>query len=82
MARDLAIDLGTSNLRVVRAREGIVLDAIAHHDPDDWTDDRSGDYAVRFLEKGRAKDRPFLLVVGFKAPHGPFTPPRRLEAAS
>mgnify|MGYP003344547297 CR=1 FL=1 len=26
MARDLAIDLGTSNLRVVRAREGIVLD--------------------------------------------------------
>jgi arylsulfatase A-like enzyme len=48
---------------------------------DDWTDDRSGDYAVRFLEKERAKDRPFLLVVGFKAPHGPFDPPKRLANA-
>jgi arylsulfatase A-like enzyme len=46
-----------------------------------WTDDRSGDYAVRFLEKERAKDKPFLLVVGFKAPHGPFTPPKRLADA-
>lgn len=45
---------------------------------DAWTDDRSGDYAVRFLEKERVKDKPFLLVVGFKAPHGPFTPPKRL----
>jgi arylsulfatase A-like enzyme len=44
---------------------------------DEWTDDRSADYAIRFLEKGRAKDKPFLLVVGFKAPHGPFTPPKR-----
>ena len=48
---------------------------------DDWTDDRSGDYAVRFLERERARDRPFLLVVGFKAPHGPFTPPHRLAKA-
>ena len=48
---------------------------------EEWTDDRSGDYAVRFLEKERAKDKPFLLVVGFKAPHGPFTPPKRLEKA-
>src|SRR5829696_6469016 len=29
---------------------------------DAWTDDRSGDYAVRFLEKERAKDKPFVLV--------------------
>jgi arylsulfatase A-like enzyme len=46
-----------------------------------WTDDRSGDYAVRFLEKERAKDKPFVLVVGFKAPHGPFEPPKRLAEA-
>jgi arylsulfatase A-like enzyme len=48
---------------------------------DEWTDDRSGDYAVRFLEKERAKEKPFLLVVGFKAPHGPFDPPKRLAEA-
>lgn len=45
----------------------------------DWTDDRSAGYAVRFLEKDRPKDKPFLLVVGFKAPHGPFAPPDRLK---
>jgi arylsulfatase A-like enzyme len=43
----------------------------------EWTDDRSAAYAVEFLENGRAKGKPFLLVVGFKAPHGPFTPPKR-----
>ena len=48
---------------------------------DEWTDDRSGDYAIRFLETERAKDKPFVLVVGFKAPHGPFDPPKRLENA-
>jgi arylsulfatase A-like enzyme len=48
---------------------------------DGWTDDRSADYATRFLETGRAKDKPFVLVVGFKAPHGPFTPPQRLATA-
>jgi arylsulfatase A-like enzyme len=48
---------------------------------DDWTDDRSAAYAVRFLETERAKDKPFLLVVGFKAPHGPFDPPKRLADA-
>jgi arylsulfatase A-like enzyme len=45
---------------------------------DAWTDDRSAAYVIRFLESERAKDKPFLLVVGFKAPHGPFTPPDRL----
>jgi arylsulfatase A-like enzyme len=48
---------------------------------DEWTDDRSAAYAIRFLEQGRVKDKPFLLVVGFKAPHGPFTPPKRLADA-
>jgi arylsulfatase A-like enzyme len=48
---------------------------------DDWTDDRSGAYAIRFLQTERAKDKPFLLVVGFKAPHGPFDPPKRLATA-
>ena len=49
-----------------------------HVTADLWTDNRSGDLAVRFLEQERAKDKPFLLVVGFKAPHGPFDPPKRL----
>lgn len=48
---------------------------------DDWTDDRSAAYAVRFLEKERMKDKPFVLAVGFKAPHGPFEPPKRLAEA-
>jgi arylsulfatase A-like enzyme len=48
---------------------------------DEWTDDRSAAYAIRFLETERAKDKPFLLVVGFKAPHGPFDPPKRLANA-
>ena len=48
---------------------------------DEWTDDRSAAYAVRFLETDRAKDKPFLLVIGFKAPHGPFTAPKRLANA-
>jgi arylsulfatase A-like enzyme len=48
---------------------------------EDWTDDRTAAYALRFLETERAKDKPFLLVVGFKAPHGPFEPPARLANA-
>lgn len=42
-----------------------------------WIDDVSGDFAIDFLKKNRA--RPFLLVVGFKSPHGPFDPPARLK---
>lgn len=42
-----------------------------------WVDDRSTDFAIEFLKKHRAK--PFSLVVGFKAPHGPFTPPERAK---
>jgi arylsulfatase A-like enzyme len=40
-----------------------------------WVDDQSTDYAVEFLKAH--KDRPFSLVVGFKAAHGPFEPPAR-----
>jgi arylsulfatase A-like enzyme len=48
---------------------------------DDWTDDRSAAYAIKFLEHERDAAKPFVLVVGFKAPHGPFTPPQRLAGA-
>ena len=48
---------------------------------DAWTDDRSAAYAIRFLETDRAKDKPFVLVVGFKAPHGPTEPAQRWENA-
>lgn len=40
-----------------------------------WVDDRSTDFAIEFLKKNR--DKPFALVVGFKACHGPFDPPDR-----
>jgi arylsulfatase A-like enzyme/lysophospholipase L1-like esterase len=43
-----------------------------------WVDDRSTDFAVEFLEKNRGK--PFALVVGFKACHGPFDPPERARS--
>jgi len=42
-----------------------------------WVDDRSTDFAIEFLKKNR--ERPFALVVGFKACHGPFTPPDRTK---
>lgn len=45
-----------------------------------WQDDLAAEYAIQFLETERAKDKPFLLCVGFKAPHGPFEPPARLKA--
>lgn len=40
-----------------------------------WVDDRSTDFAIEFLKTHRAK--PFSLVIGFKATHGPFDPPER-----
>src|SRR5215470_15569477 len=42
-----------------------------------WVDDVSTDFAIDFLKKNRA--RPFALVIGFKACHGPFTPPDRAK---
>ena len=40
-----------------------------------WVDDVSTDYAIAFMKQNRAK--PFSLTVGFKACHGPTTPPAR-----
>ncbi len=40
-----------------------------------WIDDVSTDYAIAFMQQNRAK--PFSLIVGFKACHGPTTPPER-----
>lgn len=40
-----------------------------------WIDDVSTDFALDFIRKN--KNVPFLLALGFKAPHGPFTPPDR-----
>ncbi len=40
-----------------------------------WVDDVCTDYALQFIRAN--KDKPFLLVVGFKATHSPFEPPER-----
>lgn len=40
-----------------------------------WVDDIATDYALQFLRRNRAK--PFVLMLGFKAAHAPFTPPAR-----
>jgi arylsulfatase A-like enzyme len=40
-----------------------------------WVDDVTTDFAIRFIRDN--KDKPFSVVVGFKACHGPFTPPER-----
>lgn len=40
-----------------------------------WVDDVTTEYAVNFIKENQEK--PFLLVLGFKACHGPFDPPER-----
>ncbi|MBI4582070.1 MAG: sulfatase [Planctomycetes bacterium] len=40
-----------------------------------WVDDVSTDYAIQFLNENRGK--PFVLALGFKTCHGPFSPPPR-----
>jgi arylsulfatase A-like enzyme len=42
-----------------------------------WVDDVSTDYALDFIRKNQAK--PWSLMVGFKAAHGPFDPPARAK---
>jgi arylsulfatase A-like enzyme len=44
-----------------------------------WVDDVTTDYAIEFLKK--SKEKPFAIVVGYKACHGPWTPPERLKDA-
>ena len=43
-----------------------------------WVDDVSTDYAIEFMKQQRGK--PFSVVGGFKATHGPCTPPDRAKA--
>ncbi len=40
-----------------------------------WIDDVSTDYAIGFMRRQKGAAKPWSMVVGFKAPHGPFTPP-------
>jgi arylsulfatase A-like enzyme len=42
-----------------------------------WVDDVSTEYALRFLRENQ--ERPFVLALGYKTCHGPFTPPPRNE---
>ncbi len=42
-----------------------------------WVDDVSTDFALNFMDDHQAE--PFVMVVGYKATHGPFTPPERAE---
>jgi arylsulfatase A-like enzyme len=44
-----------------------------------WVDDVSTDFGIEFMRTN--KSNPFLLVVGFKSPHGPRTPPDRWKKA-
>jgi arylsulfatase A-like enzyme len=44
-----------------------------------YVDDVSTDFAIDFFKKN--KDKPWALVVGYKAPHADFTPPERLKNA-
>ncbi|HEY1110192.1 MAG TPA: sulfatase-like hydrolase/transferase [Opitutaceae bacterium] len=42
-----------------------------------WIDDVTTDYAIEFIKKHR--DRPFSVTLGYKASHGPFSPPERAQ---
>jgi arylsulfatase A-like enzyme len=42
-----------------------------------FVDDVTTDYAADYIREN--KDRPFLLILGYKTCHGPFTPPPRHE---
>lgn len=42
-----------------------------------WVDDVSTDFTIDFLKRHR--EQPFLAVLGFKSPHGPFEPPARWQ---
>jgi len=44
-----------------------------------WVDDVITDYAIEFLKQHKHGDQPFDMVVGFKSPHDPSTPPDRAK---
>ncbi|MDR3181711.1 MAG: sulfatase-like hydrolase/transferase [Planctomycetaceae bacterium] len=45
-----------------------------------WVDDTVTDYAIKFIEQQKESGKPWSVVVGFKSPHGPNTPPERNAA--
>ena len=44
-----------------------------------WVDDVTTDYALKFIREHTNQKKPWLVVLGFKSPHGPFTPPERAK---
>ena len=44
-----------------------------------WVDDVTTDHLIQFIRENSRKERPWLAVLGFKSPHGPFTPPERAK---
>jgi len=44
-----------------------------------WIDDISTDYAIEFMKSRKGSGKPWLLVIGFKSPHGPTEPPERAK---
>lgn len=44
-----------------------------------WVDDVTTDYAVNFIQRSANQENPFLMIIGFKTPHGPWTPPDRTK---
>lgn len=44
-----------------------------------WVDDVTTEYAIKFIRETSEQKKPWLVVLGFKTPHGPFTPPERAK---
>jgi arylsulfatase A-like enzyme len=44
-----------------------------------WIDDLTTDHAIQFLRDQKKSGKPFDMVLGFKSPHGPCTPPERAK---
>lgn len=44
-----------------------------------WVDDLTTDHAIQFIRDQKKADKPFDMVLGFKSPHGPRTPPDRAK---
>jgi len=44
-----------------------------------WIDDLTTDHAIQFLRDQKQSGKPFDMVLAFKSPHGPCTPPERAK---
>ena len=44
-----------------------------------WVDDVATDYAIQFIQKQQASEKPWSLVLGFKTPNQPWEPPARTK---